>query len=76
MVLALVLSADHDLEFKLKKVLEFLEEGYRVQLTVKHKREEEAAAAGVLCLHVLLTCNLVNVAASFLCRLLSGYCDE
>eukprot|EP00878_Enallax_costatus_P027312 GHUV01029384.1.p1 GENE.GHUV01029384.1~~GHUV01029384.1.p1 ORF type:complete len:309 (+),score=65.91 GHUV01029384.1:812-1738(+) len=39
---------DHDLEFKLKKVLEFLEDGYRVQLTVKHKREEEAAAAEAL----------------------------
>eukprot|EP00879_Flechtneria_rotunda_P021200 GHRR01022333.1.p1 GENE.GHRR01022333.1~~GHRR01022333.1.p1 ORF type:complete len:233 (+),score=63.95 GHRR01022333.1:482-1180(+) len=40
--------ADHDLEVKLKKVTGFLEQGFRVQLVVKHKREEDAAAQEAL----------------------------
>lgn len=40
--------ADHDLEVKMRKVTEWLEQGYRVQLVVKHRREEEAAAAEAL----------------------------
>ncbi|KAF8065606.1 infC [Scenedesmus sp. PABB004] len=40
--------ADHDLEVKLRKVTAWLEQGARVQLVVKHGREEEAAAQEAL----------------------------
>ncbi|WIA21372.1 hypothetical protein OEZ85_000591 [Tetradesmus obliquus] len=39
---------DHDLEVKMRKVAGWLDLGHRVQLVVKHGREEEAAATEAL----------------------------
>lgn len=40
--------ADHDLEVKLRKVNGFLEDGYKVLLVVKHRREEAQDAPAAL----------------------------
>eukprot|EP00877_Chromochloris_zofingiensis_P010326 jgi/Chrzof1/5547/Cz16g07040.t1 len=39
---------DHDLDNKMRKVNEFLEDGYKVSLIVKHKRDEGPAASDAM----------------------------
>lgn len=64
--------ADHDLEVKLRRVAGWLAEGHRVQLVVKHGREEDAAAAGACAASRVSQSEGVWTCAAFQTRALSS----